>query len=60
MVDSLTEAFAFVMKYVDEAGDQPRVTISPVTSFDENGDKVQRFDVSVSGMKVQEGEGRDR
>lgn len=60
-VDELADAWAFVMARLDSVGPDPRVTISPiwsydVTSLDRDQNPPRRFEVVVSGM-VHESEG---
>ena len=49
MVDTIQEAFQFVMEHLDELGDNPRITINPVWSYTDSEHGVRRFDVGVSG-----------
>lgn len=55
-VDSLSDAWAFVMAYVDRVGARPRVVISPVTSFSAafDDEAQEYFEVVVSGMVEEE------
>lgn len=60
-VEELADAWAFVMEHIDEVGDSPRITISPVWSFDWNDagrddapTPPRHFGVSVSGMTPDE------
>lgn len=65
-VDSVQEAFAFIMEHLDEVGDQPRIEIDPFTDLSagiaqvfQNPDAdllgVVRFEVSITNMVVKEG-----
>lgn len=53
MVESLSEAFAFVMEHLDELGEEsPLVSIIPISIHNDDGtDPVEAFEVSVSNMK---------
>lgn len=64
-VDSVQEAFAFIMEHLDEVGDQPRIEIDPFTDLgagivqmleDPEADLlgVVRFEVSITNMVVKE------
>lgn len=64
-VDSVQEAFAFIMEHLDEVGDQPRIEIDPFTDLgagivqmfeDPEADLlgVVRFEVSIANMVVKE------
>lgn len=64
-VDSVQEAFAFIMENLDEVGDQPRIEIDPFTDLgagiaqvfeDPEADLlgVVRFEVSITNMVVKE------
>ena len=64
-VDSVQEAFAFIMEHLDEVGDQPRIEIDPFTDLgagivqmleDPDADLlgVVRFEVSITNMVVKE------
>lgn len=64
-VDSVQEAFAFIMEHLDEVGDQPRIEIDPFTDLgagivqmfeDPEADLlgVVRFEVSITNMVVEE------
>ncbi len=48
-VDSLSAAWEFVMAHVDELGEAPTVSISPVWDYQSSEEGVLRFDVGVSG-----------
>lgn len=63
-VDSVQEAFAFIMEHLDEVGDQPRIEIDPFTDLgagivqmfeDPEADLlgVVRFEVSITNMIVE-------
>lgn len=61
-VDTLPEAWAFVMEYVDRVGPRPQIEIGPVTVFDirgitdgDPGEGREIFEVTVSGMVPQDG-----
>lgn len=57
-VDTLPDAWAFVMAYLDRVGPDPRITINPIhiisvqEMYDDgpNDDWARRFEVVVSGM----------
>lgn len=56
-VDTLPDAWQFVMAYIDRVGNRPRVTISPITIFDaamDGGDPQELFEVVVSGMREED------
>lgn len=64
-VDSVQEAFAFIMEHLDEVGDQPHIEIDPFTDLgagivqmfeDPEADLlgVVRFEVSITNMVVKE------
>lgn len=65
-VDSVAEAFAFVMEWLDVVGDEPRIEISPFVDLlggirevmESGGDGdllgVTRFEVKVVGVEVVE------
>lgn len=44
-VDSLPEAWAFVMRYVDSVGEDPTININPFWTSE-----ARRFEVVVSGI----------
>lgn len=50
-VDSLPEAFAFVMSKIDDLGESPSIYINPIWVYggDEEGGK-RKFEVAVDGM----------
>lgn len=53
-VSDITSALSFVMEHLDNLGDAPQITITPVWTYsedDETGKPV--FEVSVAGMKEQ-------
>lgn len=50
VVDTLPDAWAFVMGHVDSVGPRPQITVSPVSWYSENEQYLERFEVSVSGM----------
>jgi len=51
-VDSLSDAWAFVMERVDTVGPDPRIEISPMWTYgaDDVEDGLRRFSVVVDGM----------
>jgi len=54
-VDELADAWAFVMTHIDEVGDDPSITISPVWSrgadqINDDEPWPRHFSVVVSGM----------
>lgn len=54
-VDDLTDAWAFVMQYVEEVGPSPQITISPMWQIEWDGigeapPSDRRFEVAISGM----------
>lgn len=51
-VETVQEAFAFVMDKLDSVGDRPQIFINPITAFsaDFDDDKCEEFfEVAVSG-----------
>lgn len=52
-VETLSDAWVFVMEHVDRVGERPSVTISPLSSVDALSDEPERwehyYEVSVSG-----------
>lgn len=48
-VDTITEAFAFVMEHLEKVGPAPEVNIGPCWSSEDDFDSVY-FGVVVSGM----------
>ena len=55
VVGSMSEAWNFVMEYLDRAGDKPSVLITPVWySLIEGsgGEQLEGFEVAVSGVFV--------
>lgn len=51
-VESLTDAWAFVMEHLDSVGPDPRIEISPLWTYgsDDVEDGTRRFSVAVDGM----------
>lgn len=49
-VGSLPDAWSFVMARIDELGEAPSVTISPLWRVRDDGE-VRMFEVAVSGMR---------
>ena len=55
VVDSIQDAFVFVMSHLDKVGNDPQVIITPtwecegVDAITGEHDDVRRFDVSVTG-----------
>ena len=49
-VSSLSDAWAFVMEYVDRVGPNPQVHISPFWRISTEEEDSQGFEVSVNGM----------
>lgn len=50
-VDTLPQAWQFVMAHIESVGPRPSVHISPVTHIAMNGDDyTELFEVAVSGM----------
>lgn len=49
-VDSLTEAWAFVMERLDSVGPDPRIEITPEWVYSDAEDGTRRFSVMVDGM----------
>lgn len=61
-VDTLTEAWTFVMARVDRVGPEPSIKITPVTSYawhdmgNDDAEPRRFFEVVVSGMVHEEDE----
>jgi hypothetical protein len=51
-VDSLVDAWHFIMEHLDEVGPDPQVEICPIWTYDvsDDLDLPRRFTVVVSGM----------
>lgn len=55
-VPDLTEAWAFVMTWVDQCGADPHIEIKPYWRITEDDTSERRFEVVVSGMQpIEEG-----
>jgi len=52
-VDSVHEAFLFVMESLDQLGDDPQVGISPIWSYSEDGPPTRKFEVWCAGTPAQ-------
>jgi hypothetical protein len=53
MVDTLDDALAFVMRYLDEMGAEPSISIKPVWAWGEDDgpeSAITQFDVAVSAV----------
>lgn len=58
-VDDLPGAWAFVMEYLDRAGDRPSITISPLSVSVDGDEWTEHFEVVVSGRTKESGGGND-
>lgn len=58
-VDTMAEAWAFILHHQDTVGNRPRIIISPITFFEprvDGEDYREMFEVVVSGMVEKERE----
>lgn len=51
VVDTMAEAWTFIMTHLDEVGGRPSVSISPVWLFTEEDEDEPVYEVVVSGMR---------
>ena len=50
-VETTTDAWQFVMEYMDRVGTRPFIQIRPIWHYDDDGREHEAYEVVVSGMR---------